>query len=179
MQVRNALCALALATTLAAGACGSNEGGERDAQVRKAEETAVALRASGPMPDEAFRADITVAQPPVKMRPNQKETLLVKVRNTGNAPWPSQGRPQDGYYQVNLGNTWYDSKGEKIEKHPYERSGLGVDVRPGEEATVPLNITAPAAPGEYTLQIDLVQEMVAWFAEKGSTPQKFKVTVGN
>lgn len=178
MQVRKALCALALAATLAAGACGADEDDELDRQVREAEEAAAAQRATGPMPDGAFQAAFTVAQPPARMQPGQKETLLVRVRNTGNTPWPSQGRLRDGHYQVNLGDIWYDSNETKVEKHPYERSGLRVDVRPGEEVEVPLNITAPATPGEYTLQIDLVQEMVAWFAEKGGTPQKFKVTVG-
>jgi uncharacterized membrane protein len=58
------------------------------------------------------------------------------------------------------------------------RSGLPRDLRPGEEAEIPLAITAPSAPGDYTLQIDLVQEMVSWFAEKGSEAPKFKVKVG-
>lgn len=176
MQVRKVLCALAAAAALAAAGCGAEE---EDGAVREAEMAADIQRASGPMPDTAFRAEITVARPPANMQPGQKETLLVKVKNTGDAPWPSQGRVRDGYYQVNLGDIWSDAGGEKIEGHPYVRSALPPgNVQPGEEVEVPLTITAPTAPGDYALQIDLVQEMVSWFADKGGTPQKLKVTVG-
>lgn len=134
-------------------------------------------RATGPMPDSAFKAAITVADPPAKMRRGERATLMVKVKNLGNTAWPSMGRLNDGYYQVNVGDRWYDSKNTLLDKHHYERVGLGKDVKPGEEVEVALIITAPDAPGEYTLQIDLVQEMVAWFAEKNNASPKFKVSV--
>jgi len=38
-------------------------------------------------------------------------------------------------------------------------------------------ITAPKEPGEYVLEVDLVQEQVAWFRDKGSATAKTKVTV--
>jgi hypothetical protein len=134
-------------------------------------------RATGPMPDAGFKAAITVADPPTKMRVNERATLMVKARNTGTVVWPSLGRASDGYFQVNVGDRWYDNRNKLIDKHPYERVGLGRDVKPGEEVEVALIVTAPNAAGEYTLQIDLVQEMVAWFAEKNNASPKFKVSV--
>jgi len=134
-------------------------------------------RATGPLPDSAFKAAITVADPPTKMRVGERATLMVKVKNAGTATWPSQGRINDGYYQVNVGDRWYDNRNARLDKHHYERVGLGRDVPPGDEVEVPLIITAPDQPGECTLQIDLVQEMVAWFAEKNNASPKFKVTV--
>lgn len=181
MQMRTALGAIVFAATLTFAGCGGgNTGaGGKAGNVSEAEKIAAENRANGPMPDGAFKAAITVSDPPTKMRPGEKQTLTIKVKNVGNAAWPAHGRGGDGYFQVNLGDTWYDDQNTKIEKHPYVRSALPNDVRPGEEAEVPLAITAPSAPGDYTLQIDMIQEMVSWFADKGSTAQKFKVKVGN
>lgn len=179
MQMRKALAALGFAATLAAAACGGGAGaGDKSGNVREAEKVAGEGRATGPMPDGAFRAGISVADPPTKMRPGEKQTLNVKVKNVGNSVWPAHGRSNDGFYQVNLGDTWFDAQGARIEKHPYVRSPLPGDVKPGDEVEVPLTITAPAAPGDYTLQVDMVQEMVSWFADKGGSAPKFKVKVG-
>lgn len=182
MRMRKTLFAVGLAATLAAAACGGGGSGSGTGggagNVREAEKVANEGRATGPMPDGAFRADINVADPPTRMRPGEKQTLNVKVKNVGNAAWPAHGRSNDGFYQVNLGDTWFDAQNARIEKHPYVRSPLPADVKPGEEVEVPLTITAPAAPGDYTLQVDMVQEMVAWFADKGGSAPKFKVKVG-
>jgi hypothetical protein len=42
---------------------------------------------------------------------------------------------------------------------------------------VTLQITAPKQPGDYILSLDLVQEQVAWFGDKGSPTTTAKVTV--
>jgi hypothetical protein len=158
----------------------SNCGGRANQQATKpAEKIAAEARADAPMPANGFKATITLPEPPASLQPGQKIQLLVKVKNISDVTWPAVGRPADGFFQVNLGNNWYDQKNVRIVNHPYVRSGLPHDLHPGEEAEVPLNITAPANPGQYTLQIDLVQEMVAWFSEKGGTAPKFKVTVGS
>ena len=43
--------------------------------------------------------------------------------------------------------------------------------------TATLAITAPKEPGNYILEVDLVQEQVAWFRDKGSPTAQTKVTV--
>ena len=176
MHLRKGLGTIAYVAMLIVAGCGGHQ--EKSPNVREAEKIVAEQRASGPLADGAFKASITTTGPPSKMRPGERTTLTVKVRNSGNAPWPAHGRTGDGYYQVNLGDNWFDDKNKRLEKHPYVRSALPHDLRPGEEVEVPLTITAPANPGEYTLQIDLVQEMVSWFSEKGSPAPKFKVKVG-
>jgi Ig-like domain from next to BRCA1 gene len=177
MYIKPVVGTMALSAILIATACsgGSEQKGPNPGA---AEKIATEGRASGAMPDGAFKATITTAGPPAKMKAGEKITLTVKVKNAGNAAWPAHGRAGDGYFQVNLGDNWFDSKNKRLEKHPYMRSGLPKDLQPGEEADVQLVITAPSVPGDYSLQIDLVQEMVAWFSEKGSAAPKFKVTVG-
>jgi hypothetical protein len=175
--MRRGVAACVLVGLGALAACGAGEhAAERDEAVRRAEQVAGVVRAGGPLPAGAFRAEISVPAPPVNLRAGQRETVRVRVKNTGDAAWPAQGR-EDGYFQVNLGNTWRDAGGQPVEGAGYVRSSFPVDVRPGEEVELPLVVNAPARPGEYTLEVDLVQEMVAWFRDKGSVSFKTKVRV--
>ncbi len=168
-----------IAGTVALVGCGAGHNQNENVSVRRAEQTPIAAGlANGPLPDSAFKASISVASPPTKLRPGQKEILEVTVKNVSDATWPAHGRSGDGYFQVNLGNVWFDGDA-KITDNPYIRSGLPNDAQPGGVVMVPLEITAPGKPGDYTLQIDLVQEMVAWFSEKGNNSPKFKVRVGD
>lgn len=158
---------------------GCNDKQPAAGNVKEAEKIVAEAKATGPLPEGGFKATISVTNPPAQMQPGQKETLTVKVKNTGTVAWPAHGRASDGYYQVNVGDRWYAPKEQFLDKHPYVRSGLPGDLQPGQEVEVQLGITAPDKPGEYTLQVDLVQEMVSWFAEKGSSAPAFKVKVGS
>jgi hypothetical protein len=176
MNTTRAMCAIALSITASALAGCGGRGNEQ--ATKPAEKIAAEARANGPMPANGFKATITLPEPPATLQPGQKIELRVKVKNISDVVWPAHGRGSDGFYQVNLGDNWYDDKNKRIEKHPYLRSGLPHDLRPGETAEIPLTITAPPNAGQYTLQIDMVQEMVSWFAEKGSAAPKFKIKVG-
>ena len=41
-------------------------------------------------------------------------------------------------------------------------------VRPGKTAVMAIAVTAPTEPGNYKLQLDLVQENVSWFETRGA-----------
>jgi len=177
MNKQRISCTIVLLSALTAMAgCG---GGRNEQATKSAEKIAAEGRAEAPMPANAFKASLTLPEPPATLQPGQKIQLRVKVKNLSDVTWPAHGRAADGFFQVNLGDNWYTDQNQRIEKHPYVRSGLPHDLKPGEEVEVPLQVTAPPNPGDYTLQIDLVQEMVAWFSEKGSTAPKFKVKVGS
>jgi uncharacterized membrane protein len=161
------------------GCCPRQDTTNTNVAPQRVEQVARNEAVAAPLPVSAFKASLTVLNAPDKLRPGQKETVRVKVKNLGDTPWPAHGRSNDGYFQVNLGNIWLDAQGAKITNNPYIRSGLPNDLKPGEEVEVPLQITAPANPGDYVLQIDLVQEMVAWFSDKGVTVPKLQVKVAN
>ena len=137
-------------------------------------------RTPGPLPDKGFKAQITLANPPVKFRAGQKETILVKIKNASDVIWWQRGgeinnRPDNQFY-IAVGNHWLGNDGkplENLEGH----NGITKDLKPGEEIEVPLLVTAPKTPGDYTLEVDLVQEGVAWFHEKGSPTANIKVKV--
>lgn len=49
------------------------------------------------------------------------------------------------------------------------RTPLPECVYPDAEVVVPMQVTAPLAPGSYRLDVDLVHEGVTWFADRGAT----------
>jgi hypothetical protein len=57
------------------------------------------------------------------------------------------------------------------------RTELTHDLKPGEEIALSITVTAPAEPGDYLLELDMVQEHVAWFKDKGSPTCRVPVHV--
>ncbi|HUS12618.1 MAG TPA: hypothetical protein VMZ30_19265 [Pyrinomonadaceae bacterium] len=134
----------------------------------------------GPLPDRAFRAVLAFKDAPAKLRTGQKETVVVRVKNGSDVFWWARGAerndsPSNKFY-IAVGNLWLQEDG-KLLTNMDGRIGLPKDLRPGEEVEVPLSISAPTTPGNYILEIDLVQEQVAWFHDKGSATARTNVTV--
>jgi len=88
---------------------------------------------------------------------------------------PINTRPDNKFYLA-AGNRWLKSDGSLLTNMD-GRYGIGKDLKPGEETEVPLTVTAPKGPGDYILEVDLVQEQVSWFSEKGSPTAKTRITV--
>jgi hypothetical protein len=57
------------------------------------------------------------------------------------------------------------------------RTPLGRDLGPGEETALEVVATAPDLPGRYLLEVDLVEEGVTWFANRGSPTGRCEVVV--
>ena len=57
------------------------------------------------------------------------------------------------------------------------RAVIETDVDPGGECEVQLHVVAPGQPGDYELEVDLLQELIGWFADRGSSTLKLPVTV--
>lgn len=127
------------------------------------------------LPDSGFKAQITPVNPPAKLPPGQRADVTVRVKNTSDATWPMRGRAGDGVYQVNLGDRWIDAAGGDVKVD--ERAFLPRAVKPGEEIEIPFTIVAPNKTGDFTVEIDMVQEGVAWFVQKGSQPARIKIKV--
>jgi hypothetical protein len=52
-------------------------------------------------------------------------------------------------------------------------------IPPGRSITLDIECPAPSTPGTYTVRIDLVDQHVCWFAERGSEPLVFTFDVEN
>ncbi len=138
-------------------------------------------KAAAALPDNGFKAQITLTDPPARLRAGQKETIQVKIKNASDVLWYARGgelntNPDNRFYLA-AGNRWLKAAGEEMVTNMDGRYGLPKDLAPGEETEIPLQVTAPKTPGDYILEVDLIQEQVGWFLDKGSPTAKVKVTV--
>jgi len=177
MKLRIALLAAPIACVIVAASCEPKRTTNTASPVQSVNPPVVS-KTPGPLP--SFRAQITLPDPPLKLRTGQKETITVKVKNTSDVVWWQRGGEtndrSDNKFYIAVGNHWLDKDGKRtmdLEGH----NGIPKDLRPGEETDVTLLITAPNEPGEYTLELDMVQEGVSWFGDQGSSTTKAKVTV--
>ncbi|HEX7177496.1 MAG TPA: hypothetical protein VF240_19715 [Pyrinomonadaceae bacterium] len=132
--------------------------------------------APGPLPDEGYRAQITLLDAPARMRAGQKQTINVNVRNTSNVTWIAPHDQEGNKYVIAVMNSWLQPDGT-LATNMDGRYGVQRDLAPGEEAELPLVITAPKNPGDYILELDMVQEQVTFFKDKGSQPLRVNVKV--
>jgi hypothetical protein len=127
-----------------------------------------------PLPDSAFNARLSIVSVPPSMHTGQKFQLQVVVKNESDVTWP--GSQPTWQYQLTIGNRWLRQSGEKVSDVD-GRTALVNDLIPGATAELPLTVTAPSVPGIYILQLDAIQEGVAWFGDRGSEVLSVKVKV--
>lgn len=159
-------CALAVAT---AGCYGARNDATGVAETVQTTPTPAAIE----LPEHGFKAQITLADPPKRLRAGQQVTLNVRVRNTSDVMWPAK-RGEELKGVVAVANSWLDEKGTLLTNMD-GRYGVLPGLAPGGEVELPLQITAPKEPGTYILELDMVQELVAFFKEKGN--ETLRVTV--
>jgi SAM-dependent methyltransferase len=123
-------------------------------------------QAAGPLPDEACRAALVTETSSLIIRANEERTLRVRVANRSGHVWPGVAAAKSPY-QINLANHWLTDNGVMVRRDD-GRCPLPHDVGPGSEVELLLGIQAPPFNGTYWIELDLVQENVGWFAERGS-----------
>jgi SAM-dependent methyltransferase len=114
------------------------------------------------LPWTAFRAHVEPVGSVPEPAAGELAELRVRVRNLGDVLWPAglDRRP------LRLGARWRDATGAVVADDA--RAALPHEVAPGEAVEVGIGVTAPAAGA--LLELDMVQEGVAWFSERGSEP---------
>src|SRR2546423_6743 len=176
MKMRAVLTAFALA--FAFGACGKKQPAA-NANSANANRPATS-KTPGPLPDAGFKAQITLPDPPSKLRAGEKARVQVHIKNASDVLWWARGGEtntrDDNKFYLAAGDRWLKGDGSLVTDMD-GRYGIGKDLRPGEETEVPLLVTAPKEPGDYLLEVDLVQEQVGWFSDRGSPTARAKVTV--
>ncbi|HET9142501.1 class I SAM-dependent methyltransferase [Actinophytocola sp.] len=121
-----------------------------------------------PLDPAAMRAGIRVLDPPGDMTAGRTAVVRVAVTNDGTHSWPVG-------HMIKLGNHWYHDDVMVIQDDA--RTDLPWDVAPGETAELDLMVTAPVRPGAYRLELDMMQEHVAWWQDEGSRPVSVDVEV--
>jgi 4-amino-4-deoxy-L-arabinose transferase-like glycosyltransferase len=125
--------------------------------------------------DADFRAELRAVEVPARVAAKARVDVRVAVRNAGGAVWLARERGLSPL-QLSAANHWLDSSGRLITNDD-GRGALPSDLRPGEEAVITFAVNAPLRPGDYLLEIDMLQEGVSWFAFKGSRTLRVPVKV--
>jgi SAM-dependent methyltransferase len=148
--------------------------------------TASRTEAIEPLADDACHAGLSVEHewpidgltpqaPSLAMRANEERTLRVRVENRSPHVWPGVPAARSRY-QINLANHWLTIDGEVMRRDD-GRCPLPHDLTPGSHVDMLLGIQAPPFDGAYWIELDLVQENVGWFAERGSPTVRLRCDV--
>ncbi len=138
------------------------------------------IPSGSPLVDSAFQVEWLSATVPAQMRAGEVATVRVNFRNISDQVWPDPktGDPAGtGAYAVRLVWRWRTSEDMSTGEGTTTRADLDAPLGPGRDVTLPVDITAPRQPGQYTLQFDLVQELVTTFEDHGAKLNLIPVTV--
>ncbi len=127
------------------------------------------------LPESALKAAISVGKAPAKLKAGESATINVMVKNISDTAWPMNGL-SDGKYRVLLGDHWLAANGKMLTIDD-GRAPLPNNLEPGKEVELPITVTAPKTPGDYVLELDMVQEQINWFKDRGSASFRTQVKV--
>lgn len=128
-----------------------------------------------PLLPSGFRAGLTLAPTEPTFVAGAAASIEVHVENLSTEVWPALG-DGSGRYRVQLTHRWVQPNGAIVVGNE-ARAALPCDLPPGEGLDLVLWFTVPAEGGRYVLELDMVQEGVAWFHEKGSAPARVSCRV--
>jgi hypothetical protein len=104
------------------------------------------------------RASVTVLQPSASaLKPAQRSVVPIRLQNTSDSILSSRYKNP-----VLIAYHWFTRDGALVTWDGL-RTRLPFDLEPGDTADFPVNALAPDREGEYSLQMAVVQEGVAWF----------------
>jgi hypothetical protein len=89
----------------------------------------------------------------------ETRSITINVKNTGSAAWTSAATAGS----INLSYWWTGTTNQTHDTNPrqYPFSNL----ISGQSKVVTISVTAPATPGNYVLNFDLVKENLCWFSD--------------
>jgi len=111
---------------------------------------------------------------PRKIGPGTKLDIPITIGNVGDTLWLSGQTVRAGV--VMPGIRIMAERGE-IVSELHGQPMLPRAVPPGQSIALDIQLTAPLDPGRYTVKIDLVDQHVCWFEERGSQPLVFSFAV--
>ena len=110
-------------------------------------------------------ARVELTQPLGEVAAGTAVAFAVRLVNAGDTTWLHE--PQPGGGQVRLGGHLWGGDG-RLHDSDFLRASLPRSVAPGETLEVSCSFDAPSVPGRYRLELDMVDEGIAWFAGRGS-----------
>ncbi len=123
-----------------------------------------------------FVAIITLEEGPAVCRPASELLFRIRVENSGLARWTSTGDLASERGMVQLGSHLLREDEEEL-RWDYGRAALKSDLEPGEADHLDIRLQAPATPGKYVVEFDMVAEHLAWFEDFGSGTLRHELRV--
>ncbi|HVS20690.1 MAG TPA: methyltransferase domain-containing protein, partial [Pyrinomonadaceae bacterium] len=115
-----------------------------------------------------LRARIALREPVREcLEPGQKLLLDLEIQNIGDTLWLASRHPRAGVVMPAV--RVFDEAGTLVDEF-HGQPALPRAVAPGETVRLKIEYAAPQRGGQYTLKLDLVDQHVCWFEEKGSEP---------
>lgn len=102
---------------------------------------------------------------PDNFKPGERFRAQISIQNTGDTLWLAGKSLRRG--DVTLGVKILAETAETVDEFHGEPA-LPRALGPNESCTVTIEHPCPIAPGRYTLKIDLVDQHICWFEERGS-----------
>jgi hypothetical protein len=124
---------------------------------------------------QSLSAAYVLEEPASKTITSSVIGVALQATNTGQGVWLAEAKDDRG--KVRLGWRWY--KGSSGVPFKEGREDLQYDVFPGQAYQFKARIKTPLEPGEYTLELGLVCELLTWFSDRGVPAFKFAVRVGD
>jgi 2-polyprenyl-3-methyl-5-hydroxy-6-metoxy-1,4-benzoquinol methylase len=143
---------------------------------KKVSETASAASVPDSRSPGALRAEIELLSAwPENFASGEIFRLVLRIRNTGDTLWLGGKYLRPG--AVMPGVKIFDESGTVREEFHGEPP-LPRALAPNESTIIEIEHASPGAPGNYTVKIDLVDQHVCWFEERGSEPFFLLMKVG-
>lgn len=127
-----------------------------------------------PLVETGFALDLSAEEVPLRWQMNERRQCTLKVKNNGIFTLSGNGK-----YPIRLSYRWIETDRSVTSVVPGfdTRTALPAAVKPNAEVALNIWIDAPSMPGKYWLEIEAVQELVAWFKDKGSPGMRVEADV--
>ena len=124
---------------------------------------------NGPLGERGFALKLSAENVPAEWKRDELRLCRIRVKNNGNVTLAGIGNDfkDPGKYAIHLSYRWVEAR-SLVPLSGFDiRTDLYPAVKPNAEITMYMGIKAPSKPGTYWLEIEAVQELVAWFKDKG------------
>ncbi len=112
---------------------------------------------------------------PPRIAPGELLSIPISIENSGDTLWLTSPTPRAGIVMPAV--RVFDEDGLLVTEFHGEPL-LPHAVAPGETVRVKIKYKAPKQVGKYRLKLDLVDQQIAWFEQRGSEPLTIEFEVG-
>ena len=112
----------------------------------------------------------------IECLPNETINLSITTVNTGRGRWLSRNSSKGDRGAVGL-FLYLTKQDDPLFGQEHHRIYVQKDIEPGQRASWDITLKAPAHPGTYFLEIDLISENIILFQDTGHSPATVRLEV--